>query len=313
MIYQTIDQMWMQIIEKLLGYGNETSSRVGKTKEIIAYKVILTNIEATFLLNKRRRLSPSYACAEYLWYMSLTDDIEMILAYAPQYHKFAEGDVAHGAYGARLRDNVRSPKNQLELVIEHLRQDPDSRQAIVTFWNANDLLRAIAKDAKDIPCTLSLQFLVRENKLHMITTMRSNDAWLGLPYDVFAFTCLQRLVADTLGREYGTYTHQAGSMHLYEKNWQAAEEALNGTNYSIDDWNLKHSWSHCQRPWRSYVQSALCAEKLYRKGLNGIVEHRQLNGMLCDLVSCCAYKFGYTTQIYSPVLRQAMKNSKGEK
>ena len=48
--------------------------------------------------------------------------------------------------------------------------------------------------------------------------MRSNDVWMGFPYDVFQFTCMQILMSMELGVEIGTYTHIAGSLHLYERN-----------------------------------------------------------------------------------------------
>jgi thymidylate synthase len=48
--------------------------------------------------------------------------------------------------------------------------------------------------------------------------MRSNDIWMGFPYDVFSFTAMQCLMAMELGLGIGTYTHIAGSLHLYERN-----------------------------------------------------------------------------------------------
>src|SRR5260370_41880706 len=55
--------------------------------------------------------------------------------------------------------------------------------------------------------------------------MRSNDAWLGLPYDVFTFTRIQAYVAAAVGVEPGRYTHTVGSLHLYERDWERAEDA----------------------------------------------------------------------------------------
>ena len=60
----------------------------------------------------------------------------------------------------------------------------------------------------------------------MITYMRSNDAFLGLPHDVFSFTMLQEIVARTLSVELGTYKHSIGSLHLYDKNRDAAQRFL---------------------------------------------------------------------------------------
>jgi thymidylate synthase len=56
--------------------------------------------------------------------------------------------------------------------------------------------------------------------------MRSNDIWTGLPYDIVYFTLLQKLVADALGKEYGTYTHFTTSLHLYDKDEVKIRAAL---------------------------------------------------------------------------------------
>ena len=302
--YRNIDYLWLNAVDLVLNYGQTIESRVGNVKEILGFRSELVNIESTFLLNERRKLSPTYACAEFLWYMSGTDNIKMLKAYAPQYENFAEDGIAFGAYGARMKQY-----DQINNLIRILYKSSNSRQAVITFWQGSDLAHAYCGDHKDIPCTLSLQFLVRDNKLHLITTMRSNDLWLGLPYDIFAFTCLQRLVADELGLEYGTYIHQVGSFHLYEKNWKAAEEALKFTN--IDD-RIQHDWTPSKAPWKSQIQTALCAEGRFRNSLNGIAEQNTLkNEMLHDVVSCCAKQFGYMNRIaYSPILQKGFENAK---
>ena len=302
----SVDDLWLNTVHRLLNHGRETVSRNGKVKETLVISETLSNISQTFLLNNRRRLSPMYASAEFLWYMSGTGCIDMIKAYAPQYYKFAENGIAFGAYGYRIKIF-----NQLNLTIDVLQKYPDSRQALISFWQGSDLIHAYQADHADLPCTMSLQFLIRDDKLHLITTMRSNDAWLGLPYDIFAFTCLQRLIADALNIKYGTYTHQVGNMHLYEKNWKAAEEALVcPTRYS----RLIHNWPRDNFHWQKQIQMALCAEGRYRHNLNGIAEHRSLGeGMFYDLVSCCANQFKRIVTVKSPILNKALMQMKKEK
>jgi thymidylate synthase len=92
-----------------------------------------------------------------------------------------------------------------------LRQDPDSRRAVVPIYARRD----VGLDSRDIPCTTTLQFLLRGGKLTMITTMRSNDAILGMPYDVFNFAMIHEWMACRLGVELGDYIHFAGSLHYY--------------------------------------------------------------------------------------------------
>jgi thymidylate synthase len=90
------------------------------------------------------------------------------------------------------------------------------------LFSAEDLSRS----RKEVPCTTTLQFLIRDSLLHMITTMRSNDAYMGLPHDVFCFTMLQELMARTLGYDLGTYRHFVGSLHLYNSHRGQAEQFL---------------------------------------------------------------------------------------
>ena len=171
------------------------------------------NPDRNFLANPRRKLSSTYAAAEFLWYMSRKSTIEALVPYAPQYKNFAEDGTAHGAYGNRWATNCEAG-DQIGLLLEVLKAHVESRQAIVTMWDANDLPHARTLDKKDMPCTLSYQFRHRHGWLDMICTMRSNDAWLGFPFDVFVNTCLQRFIAAQLSYRVGWYCHQASSMHL---------------------------------------------------------------------------------------------------
>jgi hypothetical protein len=94
--------------------------------------------------------------------------------------------------------------------------------------------------------------------------MRSNDVWLGFPYDVFVNTCLQQILANEMQLELGTYTHHVGSLHLYEKNEKAAREAL----YSP----LTPAWeSPAYDDNLSSVQDAIIAERMWRDGIKNFV------------------------------------------
>ena len=69
----------------------------------------------------------------------------------------------------------------------------------------------------------------------MFVNMRSNDAYFGLPHDVFAFTMLQELVARSVGVDVGDYKHSVGSLHLYEDNFVGAR------SYLAEAWQSKIS------------------------------------------------------------------------
>lgn len=64
---------------------------------------------------------------------------------------------------------------------------------------------------------VSMQFLIREGKLNLIVCMRSNDIYLGFPYDIFNFSMFQEYIAGKLGVKLGEYIHVVGSLHYYKK------------------------------------------------------------------------------------------------
>lgn len=234
-----IDDIWINAIANLL-HSPEVESRDGDTTEMLGFNCVLDDLNFNFLTNPSRALSPVYASAELLWYLSGSKNIEMIEAYAPQYKRFAEpngfgGLEAYGAYGHRW--GINGFENQLKQLLQLLTEKPDTRQAIVTMWDRTDLFHAILGDHKDLPCTISLQFLIRNESLHLIATMRSNDIWLGFPYDVYCFTSLQRLLAGCLGLKEGKYWHQAGSEHLYRRNYEKANKVLNYQRYLLLEQN----------------------------------------------------------------------------
>jgi len=128
----------------------------------------------------------------------------------------------------RVTDSITASPGFFEIPREQrLTITSETRQAILTMWEDDDL-RKVAYEAgyPDYPCTLSIQFLIRKGKLHCIVTMRSEDVWLGMPNDIAAFCFLQITIADFLGVDVGTYYHRVGSLHLYEKNEEKANEAL---------------------------------------------------------------------------------------
>jgi thymidylate synthase len=85
----------------------------------------------------------------------------------------------------------------------------------------------IVGDHKDVPCTGTMQFMIRGEALHMVTNMRSNDAFLGMPHDIFCFTMIQEIIASDLSIRIGNYKHIVGSLHLYESDLDTAREFLN--------------------------------------------------------------------------------------
>ena len=190
----------------------KAGEKVGNTWEIIDSHLTL-NPYQPFLNVLNRPFKHDYLEKEHKWYMSQDlsikgwmDDIKIWNFCASKDDK----QVINSNYGWCIQSKYGF--DQWEFVKKQLTDNPNTRQAVIHIKTADDT------PSKDVNCTVCLQFFIREGKLYMTTYMRSNDLWMGFTYDVFQFTCMQILMSMQLGIPLGTYTHIAGSLHLYKRD-----------------------------------------------------------------------------------------------
>lgn len=212
----SVDDLMRVAFDLLLSEGIHINPTKGGCTEIAA---------ATFeLANPRARVSRSAsrgrlfsALGELCWYLSGSNRTQDIAYYVNYYRKLDEDGVIFGGYGPRLFsfDGV----NQVEYVIQTLQCSPFSRKAVIQLFDHQD----VTEDHADVPCTCTLQYLLRNGCLSAITYMRSNDVFLGLPHDIFCFTMLQEFIARSVGAELGPYHHMVGSLHTYDNDARELE------------------------------------------------------------------------------------------
>ena len=216
----SLDDLMRGAVEALITTGEQTLPTKGPARELRGVVLELTNPRARLSRSETRGRVVS-CIAELCWYLSGSDRVEPINFYLSHYRDCAEADGSvHAAYGPRLFSFDGT--NQVQLVIARLKKQAFSRKAVIQLFDHKDILEPY----KHVPCTCLLQFFVRSSRLEVVTYMRSNDAYLGLPHDVFAFTMIQELIARSLGVGLGAYVHMIGSLHLYETNMAKAQAFL---------------------------------------------------------------------------------------
>jgi thymidylate synthase len=192
--------------------GEPTNPRGMKTRELINARILVRDPQDRLIFDPARRMNIGFAIADWLQMMVGDDELDVLSHFAKGIKEFADPDdkkKVGGAYGPRLK----TPEyGQIQQAIAILQDDTSSRQSVITIYDGKLDMQA---HRTVVPCTLSLQFLIRHKKLHCIASMRSNDIVWGLTYDVFNFTMIQEYVARQLGLELGDYHHNAGSLHLY--------------------------------------------------------------------------------------------------
>ena len=243
------------MFRQLLRKGRQVTASRGATRELRGVLLELTDPRAR--LSRTELKGTVFSClGELLWYLSGSNSLDFIKYYIQRY-ELESGDekTVHGGYGPRLFNNrgIDQLRNTVALLIDR----PSTRRAVIQLFNAED----INEPHKEVPCTCTLQFMIRAGHLHCFTCMRSNDAYFGLPHDIFAFTMLQELIARELSMKLGTYQHAVGSLHLY------TDQADEAASYLEEGWQSSISMPEMPLgdPWPA-VETVLKAEVAIRNG-----------------------------------------------
>lgn len=289
----TLDDLLRRVFESLLKSKNRIDPSKGKAREEFGVLLELSNPMAR--LSQTETRSTLFSClGELLWYLSGTDSLDFIEYYIPRYRDFSDnGDTLYGAYGPRIF-NMRGINQYNELKKVLLKQD--TRQAVIQIVNSED----ISIKTKDMPCTSTIQFAIRGGQLHMLTNMRSNDAYLGLPHDFFSFTMLQEILARDLSVDLGTYKHAVGSLHLYDID----EE--NAFRYLSEGWQstIPMPPMPTEKLWPS-IKSLLNAESTIRNGANFDLGELIIDPYWADIIR--------VLQIYAHLINRNMREIVGLK
>jgi thymidylate synthase len=175
----------------------------------------------SLVTNPGRKLSNKYCAGELAFYLSCSEDLADIAAYSSKWVPLSDdGKTVNSCYGRRLLlEEGPEGYTPIEMAIEQLIGNKYTKKAVAIVYKDRD----VRKDTRDTPCTMYLNFWIRNDQLSLTTHMRSNDVWYGTPYDIFFFTFMQQYVLARLKKWYpevslGSYFHVVDSLHAYSRN-----------------------------------------------------------------------------------------------
>ncbi len=217
---------------------NEVKIRDFKVIETInANLCIRRTTEEFFSMNSRPNIL-KYLCAETCWYFGGSTSLEFISKYSKFWLKLQP---IHSYYGALIfkEENIFG-NTQYFWAINSLIKDKNSRQAIMHFNNSSHQFF----ENKDFVCTMYLQLFIRNNKLILISNMRSQDLIKGMTYDIPFFILVQKEAFKVLKYWYpelilGELYHNVGSLHVYESDFKLLDTMANDD--SIKEFKLPES------------------------------------------------------------------------
>ncbi len=111
--------------------------------------------------------------------------------------------------------------DQLSMVIDTIRRNPDSRRMLVTAWNPAEVDKMALP-----PCHCLFQFYVAGGKLSCQLYQRSADVFLGVPFNIASYALLTMMIAQVCGLEPGEFVHTTGDTHIYRNHFDQVATQL---------------------------------------------------------------------------------------
>lgn len=225
------DQIYQNMLSDIMTKGLVTKhERTGHETKALPGLTFQTDISEDGLpILSLRKIPIRIFVAEQVWFiMGSRKPDEFLREFTKIWDDFTNpNDVVTVAYGYRWRHHFG--RDQIQLLVEHLQQEPTSRQAVIVAWDpGSDGLSQFKK--KNVPCPYTFTVNIIGDKLHLHNIIRSNDMILGCPHDAAGFALLQCILAQKLGVKPGMYTQSISNAHVYDNHYEAAHEIIRRTN-----------------------------------------------------------------------------------
>lgn len=234
-----MDQAYLSLLRDILDNGARKSDRTGTGTLSVFGRIFRHDLKDAFPLLTTKRLHVKSILYELLWFLSGDTNIRFLRDHGVSiWDEWAtpEGELGP-VYGAQWRA-WKSPSgqsiDQVALLIERIRRNPDSRRHILNAWNVADLpdesrppqANAAAGRMALAPCHVMYQFYVLDGRLSCMMTQRSCDVFLGLPYNVASTAFLTTMIAQQCDLEPAEVIYSLGDAHLYSNHLEQARLQL---------------------------------------------------------------------------------------
>ena len=222
-------RQYLDLLQRILDEGHQKGDRTGTGTISIFGHQMRFNLAEGFPLVTTKKVHLKSIIYELLWLISGDTNIKYL-----HDHKVtiwdewanADGDLGP-VYGAQWRNWNNEGIDQIQQVIDSIKNNPNSRRHIVTAWNPSVLPDEHEKDfSKNVaagkaalpPCHAFFQFYVADNKLSCQLYQRSADVFLGVPFNIASYSLLTMMMAQVCGLEPGDFVHTFGDVHIYNNH-----------------------------------------------------------------------------------------------
>ena len=219
-------EQYLELMRRVLDDGARKNDRTGTGTLSVFGHQLRFDLEDGFPLVTTKKVHLHSVVGELLWFIRGDSNVRWLQEHGITiWDEWADenGDLGP-VYGHQWR-SWSAPDgrtiDQLQAVIDGIRDDHDSRRHVVSAWNVADLPRmALA------PCHALFQFYVAGDRLSCQLYQRSADVFLGVPFNIASYALLTHMVAQVTGLRPGDFVHTLGDAHLYLNHLEQAQEQL---------------------------------------------------------------------------------------
>ena len=232
-------KQYLDLVQLLTTHGGKKRNRTETgTKSVFGYQMRF-DLSEGFPLVTTKKIHVKSVIHELLWFLKGSTNIDYLQENGVRiWNEWADenGDLGP-VYGHQWRNWNSEEIDQIQIVIDTLKTNPDSRRMLVSAWNPSvlpDTARSFAENVKNNkaalpPCHAFFQFYVANNKLSCQLYQRSADVFLGVPFNIASYALLTLMVAQVCGYEAGDFIHTFGDVHVYSNHQDQIKEQLSRT------------------------------------------------------------------------------------
>ena len=226
-----IMQQYLDFLRHILTTGTPKTDRTGTgTLSTFGYQMRF-DLRNQFPLVTTKKIHWKSVVYELLWFLKGETNIRFLKENGVRiWDEWADEEGNLGpVYGKQWRSWLSSDGqsiDQIALLVDRLKTDPDSRRHIVSAWNVGDVEKMALP-----PCHLLFQFYVANGELSCQLYQRSADAFLGVPFNIASYSLLTYMLAQQCGLKPGEFVWTGGDCHIYTNHFEQIQEQLSRTPY----------------------------------------------------------------------------------
>lgn len=222
-------QQYLKLLDRILTEGATKTDRTGTGTMSVFGNQMRFDMADGFPLLTTKKLHLKSIIYELLWFLRGDTNVHYLQEHGVRiWNEWADENGELGpVYGHQWRswpDYNGGTIDQIQNVVDMIKNHPDSRRMMVTAWNPAEVEQMALP-----PCHCLFQFYVADGRLSLQLYQRSADTFLGVPFNIASYALLLQMMAQVTGLQPGEFIHTTGDTHLYLNHLDQARLQLTRT------------------------------------------------------------------------------------